>query len=331
MSIEAIGLTKNYGDFSVCVDFRVDRGETLVLAGPSGCGKTTALMMVAGLLPADAGSILSGGADVTAVPAWERRMGVVFQDLALFPHLDVGGNVGFSPFVRGMPRAERKALVEACLSAVRMEGYSRRRIATLSGGERQRIAIARALAARPGALLMDEPFSSLDAPLRLSLRSEVKGLPAREGIPCLFVTHDREEAASLATRIAVMDGGRIIEEGRPADLFRRPRTAFAARFLGAGAVVPPEALPGMDVREGSGGNVFVPHGASRLVPAGAAEARVVGTVEDVDFVGASISVKVALDGGGVLSAPLPVQKAPPERGSRVALAFDAGLLRRVAD
>ncbi len=241
MSLEIRSLRKRYGEFEVAVDLAVGDDETLVIAGPSGCGKTTALQMIAGLIPPDSGDVAVDGKSVNELPAWKRGIGIVFQDLSLFPHLSVGGNVGYGPLIAGSGRKRRQEIVARSLEAVRLDGYERRRVDTLSGGERQRVAIARALAASPRALLLDEPFSSLDAPLRRSLRAEFRELRARERFPCIFVTHDREEAAAVGDRIAVMDAGRIVECGAPSRLFNEPETAFVARFLGSGTILSPEA------------------------------------------------------------------------------------------
>ncbi|MDR1428874.1 MAG: ABC transporter ATP-binding protein, partial [Spirochaetaceae bacterium] len=238
MALEIRGLEKRYGDFALSLDLSVSGGETLILAGPSGCGKTTALNLIAGLAGADRGSVIAGGRELSALPAWKRNIAVVFQDLALFPHLDAGDNVGYGLFIRGVRKKERRRVAEEKLALVRLPGFARRPIATLSGGERQRVAIARALAMEPAALLLDEPFSSLDGPLRRELREEFLGIRKGSPFPCVFVTHDREEAAMLGDRIALMDRGRIVETGRARKLFLEPEHEFTARFFGFGQVLP---------------------------------------------------------------------------------------------
>ena len=238
MALEVKSLKKNYGDFSISLDLSVDSGETLALVGASGSGKTTTLNLIAGLDEPESGSVIINGKDVTGLPAWKRNISVVFQELALFPHLDVGGNIAYGLFIRGVRRKERRRIIEETLEIVRLPGYASRRVDTLSGGERQRVAIARSLASSPEALLLDEPFSSLDAPLRKSLRREFIEIRSHSNAPCIFVTHDREEALMLGDRVALMSDGRIIESGLGRDLLLAPKTQEAARFFGAGQVLP---------------------------------------------------------------------------------------------
>jgi len=232
--LEVKALKKSYGDFSVSVDLSVGAGETLALVGPSGCGKTTTLNLIAGLIEPESGSTLIDGKDITRLPAWKRNISVVFQDLALFPHLDVGGNIAYGLFIRGVPKKDRRLIVEQTLEIVRLQGYSTRRIDTLSGGERQRVAIARALASSPRLLLLDEPFSSLDAPLRKDLRRDFLEIRSHSKAPCIFITHDREEALMLGDQIALMTDGRIVETAAGKKLLSAPKTDFAREFFGEG-------------------------------------------------------------------------------------------------
>jgi iron(III) transport system ATP-binding protein len=214
------------------VDLRVRAGIVVALLGPSGCGKTTLLRTVAGLERPDAGEVRLDGTVVAGprrhVPPERRHVGMVFQDWALFPHLDVGRNVGY-----GLPRAERAGpRVTEVLRLVGLEGLERRPPGTLSGGQQQRVALARALAPRPRVLLLDEPFSNLDTALRVQVRTEVHELLAEVGITTVFVTHDQEEAFVLGDEVAVMHGGRIVQQASPADLYARPATPWVARFVG---------------------------------------------------------------------------------------------------
>jgi len=230
--LEVKALKKTYGDFSLSLDLSVGEGETLALVGPSGCGKTTALNLIAGLAEPESGSVIIGGKDITNLPAWKRNIAVVFQDLALFPHLDVGGNIAYGLFIKGVPKKERRLVVEQTLEIVRLQGYAARRIDTLSGGERQRVAIARALASSPRLLLLDEPFSSLDAPLRKKLRSDFLEIRSHSKVPCIFITHDREEALMLGDRVALMKDGHIVETAAGSEILSAPKTEFAKEFFG---------------------------------------------------------------------------------------------------
>jgi putative spermidine/putrescine transport system ATP-binding protein len=231
--LEIQNIIKSYPPFSVCLNFTVNDGETLALVGPSGCGKTTALNLIAGLLTPESGDILSNGEDIGALPPWKRNIAFVFQDLALFPNMDVGKNIGFSPFIKGVQKKERRRIVEEAMRIVHLPPhFAKRRIATLSGGERQRVAIARSLASSPCALLMDEPFSSLDTPLRHELWLEFRNIRSRSRIPCIFVTHDKEEASIISTKIALMIEGHIVEIATTHDMLHTPKTEAAATFFG---------------------------------------------------------------------------------------------------
>jgi iron(III) transport system ATP-binding protein len=237
--LEVSGLVAHYGDHRVLdgIDVTVAEGEVLALLGPSGCGKTTLLRCIAGLERPTAGAIVVGDRDVTAgkgVPAEKRRIGMVFQDGALFPHRSVARNVGY-----GVTRGpERTARADAALRLVDLDGMQDRMPATLSGGEQQRVALARALAPEPAVVLLDEPFSSLDASLRVQLREEVRRLLDRVGVTAILVTHDQEEAMSFGDRVAVMHEGRIQQVGGPEEVYARPATPWVARFVGEAVLLP---------------------------------------------------------------------------------------------
>jgi len=231
VSLRLESLKKSFGGFSLELSFSIEDSDILILAGPSGCGKTTAVNLIAGLMPADSGEIFVGGREISALSAWERNMGVVFQDLALFPHLDVGGNIEYGLKVRRIPKKIRRETVAALLKTVHLENYEKRRIDTLSGGEKQRVAISRALAINPGVLLFDEPFSGLDAPLRRGLAAEFLEIKKRNNIPWVFVSHNEETTRLLGSKIALLDKGTIVEFGTKDKVLNRPETRFASEFF----------------------------------------------------------------------------------------------------
>ncbi len=238
IDLRAVG--KRYGAMWAVrgVTLTVAPGEFFTLLGPSGCGKTTVLRMVAGFLEADEGEIRLDGAPVAGVPPWRRGLGLVFQNYALWPHLDVHEHIAFGLRERRTPRDEIRARVAEALRMVGLEGLGARRPSQLSGGQQQRVALARTLVMRPRALLLDEPLSNLDARLRAQMRVELRRLHRELGITTLYVTHDQEEAMALSTRMAIFDRGAMIQIGTPADVYRRPRTRFVADFLGGTNVLP---------------------------------------------------------------------------------------------
>ncbi|MCT2587479.1 ABC transporter ATP-binding protein [Actinophytocola gossypii] len=235
MALTVSGLTVHYGTVAAVsdVDLAVADGEVLALLGPSGCGKSTLLRAVAGLEPAS-GRVCWDDVDLAGVPVHRRGFGLVFQDGQLFPHRDVVGNVEFGLRMRGEPRTDR---VAELLELVGLTGYERRRVHELSGGEQQRVALARALAPRPRLLLLDEPLSALDRALREQLAMDLARVLETTGSTALVVTHDHDEAFTLADRVAVMRAGRIIQVGEPAEVWRRPVDEDTARFLGCGEVL----------------------------------------------------------------------------------------------
>lgn len=227
-------LSKNFGSFRAVDDLSLEiaDGELIALLGPSGCGKTTTLRMIAGFVEASSGQILFGDRPVTNVPPNKRNTGMVFQRYALFPHLTVAQNVIYGLEMRNIPRRESEARVSEALDQVRLRGLENRLPKELSGGQQQRVALARALVIRPDVLLLDEPLSNLDAKLRNQVRVEIRQLQQSLSLTTIFVTHDQEEALSVADRLVVMNGGKIEQVGRPADLYERPATAFVADFIG---------------------------------------------------------------------------------------------------
>ena len=232
--LSAKGLSKSFGGL-VAVDnvsFDLARGETIALLGPSGCGKTSTLRMIAGFETPDGGSVSIHGRDVTGKRPYERNIGILFQDYALFPHMTVADNVAFGPFHRGVSRADTGQRVARYLELVHMGSFADRHPLSLSGGQQQRVALARALATEPEILLLDEPLSALDAKMRESLRSELKQIIETAGVATIIVTHDQEEALSLADRVLVMRQGRVLQDAPPHDIYNRPADRFVAEFVG---------------------------------------------------------------------------------------------------
>ncbi|MCX6910202.1 MAG: ABC transporter ATP-binding protein [Verrucomicrobia bacterium] len=229
------------------VTLEVARGEFFALLGPSGCGKTTLLRLVAGFEQPDTGRVLLDGVDVAGVPANERPVNTVFQHYALFPHLTVAENVAFGLRYQRSPIANVQSSIDEMLRLVRMDGLGERKPDQLSGGQKQRVALARALILHPKVLLLDEPLAALDVKLRKEMQVELKALQRRVGITFIFVTHDQEEALTLADRVAVMNLGKVEQVGTTEEVFERPRTKFVADFMGAvnsfdGFVVRPEKM-----------------------------------------------------------------------------------------
>ncbi|MCY1159989.1 MAG: transporter ATP-binding protein [Citricoccus sp.] len=322
---------KQFADFTAvqATDLTVRAGEFFALLGPSGCGKTTTLRMVAGLETPTGGSIRIGGRDVTSLPSYRRPVNTVFQSYALFPHMTVRENVAFGPRRRRV--RDWKARTEDFLRLVELHHLADRRPAQLSGGQQQRVALARALVNQPEILLLDEPLGALDMKLRRQMQSELKRIQAEVGLTFVHVTHDQEEAMSMADRMAVMNEGRIEQIGRPEDLYHLPRTAFVANFLGrsnlmAGTVTGGGGGTGplfevdasghrlavhRDRAVSSTGEVLVgvrpekihlrPAGAGADgATAGGGVNRVTGAVTDVAFTGVSTEYRVEVPGLGEL-------------------------------
>ena len=233
--LECNRIRQSFGSkFSLDLSFSMEKGELLCIIGPSGSGKSTLLSLIAGIDNPQSGSITIDGEDITHMSIRKRHIGMVFQDFSLFPTMNVEQNIQF-----GMKNSDRKEeRTEELLELVGMEGYGKRTVHQLSGGEAQRIALARAIAAEPRILLLDEPLSALDAPLRKKLRSVIKQIHEKTGTTMLYVTHDREEAFAIADRILVMKAGRIEAIGEPEELYRNPPTLFVASFTGEGSTVP---------------------------------------------------------------------------------------------
>ena len=233
-AVELKKISKRYGNFNAVnsVDLVVNSAEFLTLLGPSGCGKTTTLRLIAGFAKPTIGSVVIGGVDVTNIPPHLREVGLVFQDYALFPHMNVGENVEFGLKMRKTPKAERTERVGKALELVQLGGHEEKSPNQLSGGQQQRVALARALVIRPKILLLDEPFGALDKQLRDHMRVELRVLQQQLGISTIFVTHDQEEAMAMSDRICVMESGVIRQIGQPNDIYERPHNRFVADFMG---------------------------------------------------------------------------------------------------
>jgi len=247
LKLEGVG--KRYGETWAVrdVSLSVRPGEFYTLLGPSGCGKTTLLRMVAGFVTPDTGRILVDDEVVDAVPPWKRNLGMVFQHYALWPHMTVFENVAFGLRQRGLSGEALSRKVEVALTQMGLQGFEGRRPSQLAGGQQQRVALARALVVQPRLLLLDEPLSNLDALLRAQMRVELARLHRDIGITTIYVTHDQAEALALSTRIGVLSGGRVIQEGRPEDIYWRPRNRFVAEFVGAANLVPVRVIEVRDL------------------------------------------------------------------------------------
>ena len=234
VAISIKGLTRTFGDVRAVngVDLDIFEGEFLTLLGPSGSGKTTVLRMIAGFEKPDAGTILLGNKDVAQLPPYERDVNTVFQDYALFPHMNVLANIEYGLRVKGISKEERRARSLEALAQIRLEGFENRKPAQLSGGQRQRVALARALVNRPSVLLLDEPLGALDLKLREQMQIELKQLQREVGITFVFVTHDQEEALTMSDRIAVFNHGKIEQLGTPREIYDNPKSAFVSEFVG---------------------------------------------------------------------------------------------------
>jgi putative spermidine/putrescine transport system ATP-binding protein len=316
VEVEFRNLHRSFGDVHALdgLDLRIEPGELIALLGPSGCGKTTALRVLAGFEVPDQGEVLVGGADVVGVPANRRDMGMVFQAYSLFPHLNVVDNVAFGLRLRGRKAAERRARAHELLELVGLAEHDTRYPHQLSGGQQQRVALARALAVEPRVLLLDEPLSALDAKVRVQLRDEIRRLQLELGITTVFVTHDQEEALSLADRVGVLRAGRLEQCATPDQLYARPATAFVAEFVGTmnrlpgvlradgGVDVLDRQLPVLDAGDRAAGStvdVLVRPEVVDVVAGGT------GRVVTRNFHGPMTRLRIALSDGTELLADLP--------------------------
>jgi putative spermidine/putrescine transport system ATP-binding protein len=342
MRITLRGVSKRFG-VSTAVDglsLEIAPGELVALVGGSGCGKTTTLRLVAGFERPDAGEVLFDGRVVNDVPPARRGVGIVFQSYALFPTMTVANNVAFGLRVARWPQPRIRERVEELLTLMHLDELAGRYPNQLSGGQQQRVALARALARRPEILLLDEPLSALDAKIRLRLRAEIRKLQQDLGVTTLYVTHDQEEALSLADRLAVMRGGRIEQLGRPEEVYDRPRTGFVADFIGVSNLVPCRVVSAVDgVLEWEGRSLRAPcegvadDTAVTLAvrpeklsvradaTAGDGANRLDGVVDVVTFLGATVRLEVGVRGRPFWVDVPPAQAAVLPRKTRVVLTW----------
>ncbi|HLI11848.1 MAG TPA: ABC transporter ATP-binding protein [Alphaproteobacteria bacterium] len=349
-AVELRGVTKRYGEEKVVdsVDIAVRPGEFFSLLGPSGSGKTTTLMMVAGFTGIDEGRLLVDGADLAAMPPQRRGFGIVFQNYAVFPHLNVFENVAFPLRARRMRNAEVERRVAWALELVRLESFARRFAHQLSGGQQQRVAIARAIVFHPSIVLMDEPLGALDKNLRYDMQVEIKDIQQRLGMTVIYVTHDQEEAMNMSDRIAIMNRGRIEQIGPPREVYERPANGFVGRFLGeanllagtVGSVRGGQAIfraaNGLEwraeawegIQEGTPATLFVRPEKVMLTAAapdigGLGMNRAEGRIRRRSFLGNMIRCVVEIGQEAQVTVDMPNlgTARPPEIGSSVAIAW----------
>ena len=291
------GVRKSFGGLEAVagVDLDIARGEFFTMLGPSGSGKTTLLRIIAGFLPADAGSVSLDGVDVTRQPPYARNVNTVFQDYALFPHMNVFENVEYGLRVRRIGRRERRRRAQEALDMVRLSQHGERKPVQLSGGQRQRVALARAIANEPAVLLLDEPLGALDLKLRQEMQLELKRIQREVGITFIFVTHDQEEALTMSDRLVVLNGGRIEQLGTPIDVYERPASEFVAGFIGVSNLLEREGrrftIRPEKVRLADAGEP---------APAGYHAER--GRISDVIYLGMVTRYVVELSAGGTVIA-----------------------------
>ena len=319
-AVEFRAVSRHFGPVKAVdgVDLTIAEGAFFAMLGPSGSGKTTCLRLISGFEQPSSGQIRIFGEDVSAVPPHLRNVNTVFQDYALFPHLNVRDNVAYGLMVKGMGRAQRHAQAEEMLALVKLDGYGDRKPAQPSGGQRQRVALARALVNKPRVLLLDEPLGALDLKLREAMQDELKALQARLGLTFVFVTHDQHEALSMADHLAVFNEGRIAQIGTPQDIYDRPATRFVADFVGSSNVLPPALTRAL------GG----PEAWASLRPEAvrlAATGPVSGPVTALRYLGAGTRVALRL-GETEVAALIPAGQPLPAEGETAAITFDPAAL-----
>jgi putative spermidine/putrescine transport system ATP-binding protein len=344
LPVEISRLSKRYGAAKAVddVSLSIEPGEFVTLLGPSGSGKTTLLMTIAGFARPTAGSIRIGGSEVVRTPPHRRDIGVVFQNYALFPHMNVAGNIAYPLKLRRVGRAEIQRRVAAALDLVQLPALGERRIDEISGGQRQRVALARALVFEPRILLMDEPLSALDKRLREEMQIEIRRLHRRLGTTTIAVTHDQREAITMSDRVAILHEGRVMQFDTPRAIYERPASRFVAQFIGESCFLPVEVaqgvashagrkltLPSAPLRGGRHVLLLRPERLSVLAPgeAGPGVNAFPGRVAQLVFQGESVLLSVDLDSGGQIQARIPNRRlangALPAEGDSVVLGLHA--------
>jgi putative spermidine/putrescine transport system ATP-binding protein len=337
VAVRLKGVSRHFDNVKAVDDIDLDifDGEFFSLLGPSGSGKTTCLRLIAGFEQPDAGSIQLYGQEMAGIPPYDRDVNTVFQDYALFPHMDVGENIGYGLMVKKVPKADRMRQVEEMLELVRLPGLAKRKPSQLSGGQRQRVALARALINRPRVLLLDEPLGALDLKLRQQMQVELKAIQAKVGITFIFVTHDQEEALTMSNRLAVFDRGKIQQTGTPSAVYEHPSTSFVAGFVGTSNLITGELAQRIS---GSSQSFSVRPEKIQIVPndykVDENQCRVEGVIRDVIYLGASTRYLVELDSGddiGVLRQNLESTAGDDAivRGSRVTLIWRRDSIRHL--
>ncbi|MBA1241743.1 ABC transporter ATP-binding protein [Pseudomonas japonica] len=316
------------------VSIDIHDGEFFSMLGPSGSGKTTCLRLIAGFEQPSAGSIRIHGQEAAGLPPYRRDVNTVFQDYALFPHMNVRDNVAYGLKVKGVAKAERLNRAEEALAMVALVGFGERKPAQLSGGQRQRVALARALVNRPRVLLLDEPLGALDLKLREQMQSELKKLQRQLGITFVFVTHDQTEALSMSDRVAVFNKGRIEQCDTPRNLYMKPATAFVAEFVGTSNVLRGELAAAL--RGVPGAFSIRPEHIRLGVPAMADQVRLEGILQDVQYQGSATRYELRLNNGQLLNVSQANQDWQPDAaalqpGQRLTLAWPRGAMVPLLD
>ncbi len=336
------GVSKTFGETEVLrgIDLTAGSGEFITLLGPSGCGKTTTLRIIAGLEKPDEGKVILEGADVTSVEPNKRDVNTVFQNYALFPHMNVEENIGYALKIRKKPKAEIKKAVNEMLELVQLEGFNKRTPAELSGGQRQRVAIARSLINKPKLLLLDEPLGALDLQLRRQMQIELKDLQKRTGITFIYITHDQEEALTMSDRIAVMDAGLFRQIGTPAEVYDSPESSFVAEFVGSANIVKAKvksisgseitaenedgeisfASRGHELNIGESVTLAIRGEQAHLTKAGDNAKGLKGTVKEKSFAGGMLRIAVILKDGEFICRSHGID-SPLKQGDEVVISW----------